>query len=276
MMPRFNIFTLLSKHLILLFALLFCVVANASAFELKEHSATYTAKIKKGVSIKGSAVRSLSKIDDQNWLYRFDVESFIADIKESARLRVIPPQTAETVINAEMDAPQPHSLLKIQSLDYSYTLSAFLMPDRKRQIKFNWEQRTAASSLKDDKWILNDIPENSYDPLTYQLQLLVDVHSGLKDMDYQLAKKGSLRESNFVVLGTEAIETRFGKLNAIVAKKQRDDDAKRETFLWFSADYPLLLLKMTQKESDGEEYEIQLEKASISGKPVDFSSHALN
>ena len=273
---RMNSKALFSNLLSLLLILLLSTGSYVSAFELKEHSATYTAKIKKGVSIDGTAVRSLQKIDEHNWLYRFDVESFIADIKESVRLRTSTPQLGDSEINTEARPSRNQSQLKIQPLSYHYVLSAFLMPDRKREVSFNWEQKTANSGIKKDKWTLSNLPDNSYDPLSYQLQLLIDVHSGLKEMDYQLAKKGKLRESTFVVLGSEVIETRFGKLNSIIAKKQRDDDAKRETFLWFSADYPLLLLKMTQKESDGEEYEIQLEKASIEGKPVNLSNHALN
>lgn len=232
------------------------------ALELKEHTATYTASIKKGVSIKGSAVRSLSKIDDKQWLYRFDVESFIADIKERTRL--------SSHIKKEPESPESSHLHIIPS-DYNYKLSAFLMSDRKRQVQFDWGSKTAVSPVKKDKWMLTDIPENTYDALSYQLQLLIDVSEGKKEMTYQLAHKGRLRESTFVVLGEEVIDTRFGQLNSIAAKKLRDDDAKRQTYLWFSTDYPLLLLKMTQRESDGEEYEIQLNEASIEGKAVDFT-----
>ena len=94
-------------------------------------------------------------------------------------------------------------------------------------------------------------------------------------MTYQLAHKAKLRESEFVVLGEEVINTRFGKLNSISAKKQRDDDAKRETYLWFSKDYPLLLLKMTQKEKDGEEYEIEISSAIIDGKNIDLTTKTI-
>jgi hypothetical protein len=252
--------TLFFLHLIFLW----CFSSLLWAIELKEHSASYTANIKKGVSIKGTAVRSLKKLDNEHWLYRFDVDSFVADIKESARLHTT--QSAE---------PDKANQLIIKPLHYDYTLSAFLMPDRKRQVQFDWQTKTAISPLKKDKWSLNAIPENTYDALTYQLQLLVDVSTGKKEMTYQLAHKGKLRESTFVVLGAEVIDTRFGKLNSILAKKQRDDDAKRQTFLWFSADYPLLLLKMTQRESDGEEYEIQLKEATIEGKAVDFSGYVV-
>jgi hypothetical protein len=255
--------------------------SHVSAFELKEHSARYTANIKKGVSIKGSAVRSLKKLNESEWHYRFDVESFIADINESVSIKLLDPlpntkNAPETTSDTDASTVNStHRLIRIQPLDYQYTLSAFLMPDRKRQMRFDWTKREIISPVKNDRWLIKDIPDNSYDPLSFQLQLLIDAHSGLQEMDYQLAKRGTLRESIFVVLGSEVISTRFGKLKSIVAKKQRDEDAKRETYLWFSADYPLLLLKMTQRESDGEEYEIQLEKATIEGEAVDFSNHVL-
>ena len=234
----------------------FCLSFSVSALELKEHEASYTAKIKKGVSLKGKATRSLKRIEGNKWLYRFDVESFIADIKE------------KTVLIEENQHIKP--------IQYDYKLSAFLMSDRKRQVKFDWEKQTAINPLKKNDWKLTSIPDNTYDQLSYQLQLLLDVSNHKTDMTYQLAHKAKLRESQFVVLGEEVIDTQFGKLNSISAKKQRDDDAKRETYLWFSKDYPLLLLKMTQKEKDGEEYEIELSSAVIDGKKINLSEKTLS
>tara|TARA_R110001592_G_scaffold362933_1_gene678920 strand:+ start:10186 stop:10989 length:804 start_codon:yes stop_codon:yes gene_type:complete len=239
----------------LIFFISVCLSASASAVELKEHEASYVAKIKKGVSLKGKATRSLKKIQGNKWLYRFDVESFIADIKESTVL-----------IERNQD---------IKPIQYDYKLSAFLMSDRKRKVKFDWEKQTAINPLKNNDWKLTAIPDNTYDQLSYQLQLLLDVSNNKTNMTYQLAHKAKLRESQFVVLGEEVIDTRFGKLKSISAKKQRDDDAKRETYLWFSADYPLLLLKMTQKEKDGEEYEIELSSAVIDGEKINLSEKAI-
>ena len=192
----------------------FCLSFSVLAVELKEHEASYIAKIKKGVSLKGKAIRSLKKIDGNKWLYRFEVESIVADIKES-------------------------------------------------------------TVLTEQNQLITSIPNNTYDQLSYQLQLLLDVSNNKTDMTYQLAHKAKLRESQFVVLGEEVIDTQFGKLNSISAKKQRDDDAKRETYLWFSTDYPLLLLKMTQKEKDGEEYEIELSSAVIDGVNINLSEKVI-
>lgn len=246
-----NYKNLISKSLLLTGLITYSNVPTL-AVELKEHSATYIAKIKKGVSIDGEATRSLRKIDSNKWLYSFEVESFVADISERS-----------LIIENEYG---------IQPLDYNYKLSAFLLPDRKRQVLFDWESNTATSKLRKTKWQLTNIPTNTYDRLSYQLQLLLDVDSQKKTMIYNVAHKAKLRESQFVILGEEKISTKHGKLDSIIAKKQRDKDAKRETFLWFSKDYPLLLLKMTQKEKDGEEYEIELSSASIEGKPVSFNS----
>tara|TARA_R110001592_G_scaffold135779_1_gene352241 strand:+ start:6240 stop:7013 length:774 start_codon:yes stop_codon:yes gene_type:complete len=233
----------------------FCLSFSVLAVELKEHEASYIAKIKKGVSLKGKAIRSLKKIDGNKWLYRFEVESFVADIKES------------TVLTEQNQLIKP--------LQYDYKLSAFLISDKKRQVKFDWEKQTAIDPLKKNGWKLTSIPNNTYDQLSYQLQLLLDVSNNKTDMTYQLAHKAKLRESQFVVLGEEVIDTQFGKLNSISAKKQRDDDAKRETYLWFSTDYPLLLLKMTQKEKDGEEYEIELSSAVIDGVNINLSEKVI-
>ena len=228
---------------------------TSAAVELKEHEASYIAKIKKGVSLEGKATRTLKKLDNNKWLYKFDVESFIADIKESTLL---------------IEANQI-----IKPIKYDYKLSAFLMSDRQRQVIFDWKNRTATSPSKKNKWALKSIPDNTYDQLSYQLQLLLDVSNDKTDMTYQLAHRAKLRESQFVVLGEEIINTQFGRLKSILAKKQRDDDAKRKTYLWFSADYPLLLLKMTQKEKDGEEYEIEISSAAIDGKTIDLTTKAI-
>jgi hypothetical protein len=242
-------------HFLFICIIGFCLNFSVSAVELKEHEASYIAKIKKGISLKGKATRSLKKIEGNKWLYRFEVESFVADIKES------------TVLIEENQFIKP--------IQYDYKLSAFLMSDKKRQVKFDWDKYTATDPIKKNNWQLTSIPNNTYDQLSYQLQLLLDISNNKTDITYQLAHKAKLRESQFVVLGEEVIDTQFGKLNSISAKKQRDDDAKRETYLWFSVDYPLLLLKMTQKEKDGEEYEIELSSAVIGGEDIDLREKAI-
>jgi hypothetical protein len=234
------------KQLCTLCAAIFCVtlfcgghaLAFETEFELHPHKAIYSAKIKKGISISGTATRELVKQGEQ-WLYRFDVDSMAADIKERVLLtwrdnRVIPSQ-------------------------YDYSLSGFFIKDRHRKASYDWIKALATGQRNDDKWQL-ELPDGAVDRLGYQLQLAADIASGHSTVNYEIVHKGRIEPSQFAIVGESVIETILGKSNAILVKKVRAPEKKRETFLWFSKDKPLLLLKMTQKEKDGEEYEVHLKK----------------
>jgi len=230
--------------------LLLCVTFNSFASELIPHTASYSAKIKKGISIKGQAVRELKRGKDGQWLYSFNVDSFVADIKETTRLS----WHEQHVI--------PHS--------YQYKLSAFLARDKRKEVQFDWEKMTATNPLKKHRWSITNIPKHTLDRLSYQLQLGMDLQSGKQEMVYQVAHKGKLRQNHFKVTGEEKINTTLGEVDSITVIKVREKSKKRKTHMWFSKKIPILLLKMIQVEKNGEEYEININHASINGKNVTF------
>jgi len=199
----------------------------------------------------GEAVRELKQLKNGQWLYRFDVESIAADIKES------------TTFSWQNDHITP--------LNYQYKLSPFLASNRKRKVSFNWQQKTVQSSYKDKKWTLEAVPVNSQDRLSYQLQMLVDVKSGKQDMVYPIVHKGKVKDSHFRVLREEPLQTALGKLNSILVEKVRAATKKRKTFLWFARDHAFLLLKMHQIEKEGDEYEINITSAEINGVSIKVS-----
>jgi len=219
--------------------------------ELLPHKATYSAYIKKGLSMSGEAVRELKQLDNGQWLYRFDVESIAADIKES------------TTFSWQND--------QITPLNYKYELSPFLASKRKRKVSFNWLQKTVKSSYKDKKWTLKTIPLSSQDRLSYQLQMLVDVNSGKQFMTYPIVHKGKIKDSHFRTLREEPIKTKLGTLNSVLVEKVRAKTKKRKTLLWFAKDHAFLLLKMSQIEDDGDEYEINIKSAEINGITIKSS-----
>lgn len=207
-------------------------------FELHPHKAIYSAKIKKGLSIKGEATRELKR-QGEHWLYRFDVDSIAANIKEQVLL----------------DWHEGH----VRPLNYDYSLSGFFIKTRKRQARFDWAQNSATGKRNKDKWQLT-LDGGELERLGYQLQLGADFAQNKPQVDYRIVHKGRIENSQFKLLGEETIDTVLGTVASRVVKKIRAADKKRETLLWFSIDQPLLLLKMTQKEKDGEEYEVQLKQ----------------
>ena len=247
-MSRPNVLVLL----ITLYCLSTFLSTSGFATELIPHKASYTAKIKKGISINGAAVRELKKLDNGEWLYRFDVDSFVADIDESVHF---------SWVNN-----------KVVPRKYKYKLSPFLAKNRTNKYVFDWSNKTIKGTYKKKKWLIEDIPDNSFDRLGYQLQMIMDIYANKPDMYYQIVRKKTLNQSHFQIIGDEIIDTKFGKLNSILVTKIRAKKKKRKTHMWFSKDYPVLLLKMTQKEKNGEEYEITLKSAEIMGKKISFRS----
>lgn len=227
-----------------------CFVFSISAYaaELIPHKATYTTQIDKGIKIKGTAVRELKQLKDGNWLYRFDVESFAADISESVTFK--------------------WQEQKVVPLKYRYSLNGMFIKDRYQKINFNWTKNEAKGEHDGKKWEL-ELKPNSLDRLGYQLQLLMDARfQSHTPIEYQIVHRKKHRQNLFAVQGEELLETRFGKVSTVKVIKQRSKNKTRKTHLWFSKEHPFLLLKMIQIEEDGEQYEINLSSAESNGKKL--------
>lgn len=213
--------------------------AELLAQTLTPHAASYTARIKKGISMNGTAIRELKPLGEGKWVYRFDVDSTIADIKESV---VFDWQDAHVI-----------------PTQYNYELSGFFVRDRHQDVQFDWRKEQALGKHDGKQWQV-PLPQNALDRLGYQLQLLMDVAQGKQSMHYQVVHKGHLRDNEFRVIGEERIPSVLGEIDSILVEKVRAPEKKRETLLWFAKDNHSLLLKMLQKEEDGEEYEIVLKE----------------
>lgn len=203
-------------------------------------SATYSATMDQGLSIDGTATRSLHQREDGTWLYRFDVESFIADITESVSFRW-------------QDG-------RIRPLEYRYSLKGLMIRDRSRAMNFNWQTGTVSGSFEGDGFTM-DMAENALDPLGFQLQMRQDLKEGLETMTYAVADDGDFDHDRFAVIGRENRPTPFGDMEAIKVEKVRDSDSKRQTLMWFAPELDYLLIRLVQVEPDGSRYEVNLEHA---------------
>ncbi|MDX1757453.1 MAG: DUF3108 domain-containing protein [Marinobacter sp.] len=205
-------------------------------------TATFRASLDKGIAIDGSATRSLEQLDSGLWRYRFRVDSFIADIEESAIFRW----------------DQDHAV----PLRYRYELSGMLIRDRERRIDFDWSEGVV-SGHHEGKAFRLPLKDGALDPLSYQLQLHQDLRAGHTDVTYHVVDKGRYDEDRFAVIGEETLDTRLGEVLTVVVEKVRSDDSKRETLMWFVPEWDHLLVRLTQTEPDGSFYEIHIEDSSL-------------
>ena len=206
--PRFQLWAALIAGMIALPA----SAGDVDYAPLAPYEARYTASMSKGVSLNGEGVRELTDQGNNVWLYRTDVDSFIADINESLIFRwengqVIP-------------------------LRYRYHLSGFLIKDRKQSIDFDWQAGTATGSYRGEKFEV-ELRDKTLDPLGYQLQLHQDLKAGKRDVTYQVLDKGDYDDDRFAVIDEDSLGDNGRTMNTLKAEKVRDEDSKRQTLMWF-------------------------------------------
>jgi len=204
---------------------------------------SYNASMEKGITLDGDARRRLQERDDGTWLYRTEVDSFIADIDESLVFR--------------------WDKGRVVPLRYRYSLSGFLIKDRKQAIDFDWENRVATGHHRGDKFSL-PLEDGALDPMGFQLQLRHDIKAGQREMTYRVIDKGDYDTDRFAVLDEETLNSSGEAIATLKAEKVRDSDSKRKTLMWFATDQDYLLVRLLQVEPDGSEYELSIDEAKFS------------
>ncbi|MFC7295573.1 DUF3108 domain-containing protein [Marinobacter aromaticivorans] len=202
---------------------------------------SYNASMDKGLSLNGSAKRVLTSQGNDVWLYRTDVNSFIADLDESLILkwedgRVIP-------------------------LRYRYRLSGFLIRDRKQSIDFDWKAGVATGEYRGKPFRIQ-LEEGVLDPLGYQIQLHQDIRVGKREMEYQVLDRGKIDSERFAVVTDDVSRTDGGQASYLKAEKVREN-SKRETLMWFDPDNKYVLVRLLQVEPDGSRYQLSLKSMDL-------------
>jgi hypothetical protein len=213
---------------------------DAGHLPLMPLEVSYYASMDKGISLQGDARRRLQKQNDGTWLYRTDVDSFIADIDETLVFRWEDSQ--------------------VVPLSYRYSLSGFLIKDRKQAINFDWANRRATGRYRGKKFSLA-LEDGTLDPMGFQLQLRHDIKAGQREMTYRVIDKGGYDTDRFAVIDEETLSAGGNTVRTLKAEKVRDSDSKRKTLMWFATDQDYLLVRLLQVEPDGSEYQLSLDEA---------------
>lgn len=230
-------------------ALLFSLLASNLAAEAslaqqpKDFVAVYKAKYH-GISV--TATRSLRSLSDGLQIFSFEADSWLADLTETTVFRW-----------SETDHIIP--------IQYVYERNG-LGRDREATVHFDWENLSVTNNVERKPWKMK-IPVETLDKLSYQLQIRTDMINNKPLLRYQIADGGRLKEYGFEVLGEEEVKTPAGRFRAVKVKRVREDE-ERSTFFWMAKDWDYMIVRLQQQEDDGENYEIDLFKATLDGKEV--------
>lgn len=215
---------------------------GAQSLSLLPLEVSYNASMEKGIALSGDASRSLQEHGGGIWHYRTDVDSFVADIDESLIFRWEDGQ--------------------VVPLRYRYSLSGFMIKNRKQAIDFDWDNRVATGHYRGRKFSLT-LEDDALDPMGYQLQLRQDIKAGQREMTYRVIDKGRYDTDRFAVIDEETLNGNGDAVATLKAEKVRDDDSKRKTLMWFAPDQDYLLVRLLQIEPDGSEYKISIDEAQF-------------
>ena len=240
----FTRFMDLKTAFLFLIAYVLPIAANASS-ELKPFTAQYSSQWDLGISLAGSAERSLSKNSDGSYTLKTSASAMVAKLIESS--------TFEFKDN------------KIKPLNYAYQRK-ILNNKRNVDVDFDWPNFKVKNTAGGSSWVMDILP-NTQDKQSVQMRLQLD----LANLDfekqtqgtvfsYEVADGGHPKTYQFVIDGEDKIDTPEGSQRSIRVKRDRGDESERETWIWFAPELDYSIVKILQIEADGKRYQLNLAK----------------
>lgn len=154
----------------------------------------------------------------------------------------------------------------VSSLTYEFINP--LSKDRSMALDFDWQNATATErSLK----VPMKLESNSYDKLSYQVQMQMDVCANpdkFPGKDYTVVDRKRLKTYRVELVGRQPQKTAAGILDTIHLRQFRPDKRDgKDTLIWLAADWNCLLVRLDQH--DGHEIiSLKLVKAKVAGVDV--------
>jgi hypothetical protein len=127
-------------------------------------------------------------------------------------------------------------------LKYQYLHTGRKVGERRAVLDFDWKKGIVTNHINDDPWVMK-VPTGAQDKLLYQYTLMRDLQEGKQTLSYDIADGGELKNFRFERLGTEAIDTPLGRLQAVKLQRIR---GSRRTVIWCAAAYDYLPVRIEQ------------------------------
>lgn len=133
------------------------------------------------------------------------------------------------------------------------------------RLDFQWpEQRVI--SLRDGEETPVPVEPGVLDKLMYQVVLKRDLEQGMREMTYQVADRGDIRDYRFRLVGDEQLVTDVGTLRTLKVERI-SNDRKRKTTLWCAPALDYMVVQLEQQD-DGHTFASYILETSQKAKPV--------
>lgn len=134
---------------------------------------------------------------------------------------------------------------------------------RNVKLSFDWQEQRVTNTINGDPWKMELTP-TTRDKLLYQFQLMIDLASGKasgeKNLKYDIADGGTLKEYRLEIIGPETIKSKLGEFNTVRVRRTSDS---RETTLWCAEELRYLPVRIEHRK--GKSTPITATLLSVSG-----------
>lgn len=203
--------------------------------------ATYYSEVDRFITLKGEGVQSLVKRDDGLYQFRFDVDSMVADVRES--------------VVFEWDAKG----CQLIPLEYAQSLEGKLIRDRRTEFTNHRDENEVRGSYEGESFT-TDSKDLYVDPLGLQIQVRQDLKAGKTEMKYHMIHKGKILVDRYRVVANESLKLNGKVYDTVKLEKVRPDTSDRETYMWMATDLDYALVKLIHQEPGKEKYEVVMKR----------------
>lgn len=148
----------------------------------------------------------------------------------------------------------------IRPLQYRYERSGG--NERIARLSFDWQSMRVENDVAGSHWEM-DIPPGTHDKLATQLGMMIALDEGKHDVTFTVADGGTLKEYRYQLIGTEVLDLPAGTFRTVKVAKLRKD-IEQQTIIWFAPALHYLPVRIWRRDSDGDEYQSELEDFSRS------------
>ena len=245
---RTPISPLLRRRFGLVIATLLCAFALPAVSDtsagLSPHSAQYKLVLDGKGRFETKAIRKLTSDAEQQWSVSLKASTFIASFSEITRFRL--------------------DDQGITPLTYDKKSKVFTKKTE-RQLRYDWSGLQLTNG--EQQWPLS-LSQPIYDPLSYQLQLQLDLAQGKTSLSYQVNTGEQLETYQFERIGNEKVSVGYGTLDTVRVERTyahttntiNEKGAGKTTRLWFAPSLNYQLVKLERVNKKGQTTHLTLEK----------------
>ena len=216
---------------------------TAHASELSFYEATYTTKV---IGIKVTLNRNLTRDGDRYHLSQAG-KTFLLKLNEDSHFSL----NGNQIVGEE----------------FVYQLGG--VSKRRREVLFD-QQNGTIRSLKNEEWTEHPWSPDVLDRLSQQEQMrlkLIASETPPERISLSIIDGPRIKLKHFDLVETGALDTSVGTLNTVHYTLRHDDPSERSSDAWLATDHDFLMVR-TEHVEDGSKTVIEIQSATVEGRPV--------